>query len=288
MSARLAIMARNTAQTTSALSGLVPGVYLAVAGGETVNKSSSGISGSSRTKGPSDNLSTALESMSLRDPTQSEQSETAPATTTYEDRKAEFASLLLLYHLCHTASFELYWSTLQALTAPRRRPLRQRHRVPTQTSSHVSALDVEQVPFISPDRLRIPRLCARYLSPHSFDPISFFRLALIPSGAESGCATPAVCASAATPHQSAIMQWAVPTARDRAWAVMRKAYLEVRVQWAGEWLGIRQSDASSGSNEEDGWGEEDSEEREQREHLEAYVKRQGRAIEAGTGRIQLR
>jgi hypothetical protein len=69
---------------------------------------------------------------------------------------------------------------------------------------------------------------------------------------------------------------------------MRKAYLEVRVQWAGEWLGIRQSVASSGSNEEDGWGEEDSEEREQREHLEAYVKRQGRAIEAGTGRIQLR
>ena len=292
-------MARNTAQTISALSGLVPGLYLAYANTTSApSKTPAFTEGEIKSTDPVDNLASRVGAISIAQHTGNRSNEEQGISL--QDRKAEFASLLLLYHLCHSASFELYWSTLQEHTAPRRRQLRHQGS-PGSPPPHAPAprdialpTQQQQTPFISAAELQTARQCARYLSPHTFDPVAFFRLALdvstpvYPPGPGGGASRDT--RTMISPHERAVMQWAVPRVRDRAWAVMRKAYLEVRLPWAGEWLGMPQPTQLQ-AIERDGdsaWGEEDPRDKQRREELEGYVKGQGVGVESVSGRIKLR
>lgn len=286
-------MARNTAQTISALSGLVPGLYLGYAGTTSVHPETPAVpEGEVKSTDSVDNLASRVGAISIAQHTGNRSNEEQGISV--QDRKAEFASLLLLYHLCHTASFELYWSTLQELTAPRRRQLRHQG-FPGPPSYAPAPRDTaqpqQQTPFISAAELQTARQCARYLSPRTFDPVAFFRLALDGSapGRSHGDNGGGRVQVRISPHERATMQWAVPKVRDKAWAVMRKAYLEVRLPWAGEWLGMPQPTRLQ-AIERDGdsaWGEEDPRDRQRREELEGYVKGQGVGVESVSGRIKL-
>jgi hypothetical protein len=35
-----------------------------------------------------------------------------------------------------------------------------------------------------------------------------------------------------------MISWGTDNVRERAWEVLKKAYLEIGVGWAGEWLGL--------------------------------------------------
>ena len=285
LSARLAVMARNTAQTISTLSGLVPGLYTAVS--EQAARSPAVKRGA---KGRED----VTEEMLVEGVAEMTLGETEQ---TARHRRAHSASLLLLYHLCHTGSFEMYWSTLQSLTALRHRRLSRPYDSTAIAGSserdRAVVSPAAEEPFISLDQVRIATRCARYLSPHTFDPISFFHLALTspvsaPRSASSSIAGPGEpLMGSVSPHERAIMQWAVPTVRDRAWAVMRKAYLEVRLPWAGQWVGIPQMPKILKA-EDDGWGEGTPEARQREEELRVYIERQGLKVDSVSGRIKLR
>lgn len=40
-----------------------------------------------------------------------------------------------------------------------------------------------------------------------------------------------------SPYERAILRWAEKDVKDRAWAVLSKAYLQCSLTWAGQWLG---------------------------------------------------
>jgi hypothetical protein len=41
-----------------------------------------------------------------------------------------------------------------------------------------------------------------------------------------------------SPYERAILSWAADRVRERAWEVMRRAYIEIGMEWAGGSLGL--------------------------------------------------
>jgi hypothetical protein len=39
-----------------------------------------------------------------------------------------------------------------------------------------------------------------------------------------------------------MISWSTDKVRERAWEVLKKAYLEVGMEWAGEWLGLEEGE----------------------------------------------
>jgi len=182
-------LARNTAQLISAVSGLVPGLYLALddkgrcrANGESIN-----------------GLSDSIGRLSVN------------------DRRREFASILLLFQLAHVGSRQAYQSTLVELTRPTAVRLRQNR--------------LEKEEFVSPARrafmdigeLVYATRAARVLAEETFDPVSYFRLTSDPRQGTS--------------YERAVLSWAEKSVRDRAFRVLSRAYMSCDRTWASRWCG---------------------------------------------------
>jgi hypothetical protein len=187
-SARLSILARNTAQLLSSLSGLVPGLYTAV-----------NPEGKSRADLNDTDLSRRIEQLSLA------------------DSRAEFASILLLFHLAHSGSYQAFHNTFIELTAPTTQRLRRPFADPTISAVHTTE------PFISATSLGFALQASRVLGEGTFDPLAYFEL--IKDQAAAG------------PYERAVLSWAGDKVRERAWKVFSKAYLGCAVEWAGRWCG---------------------------------------------------
>ena len=137
------------------------------------------------------------------------------------DQRRLFASVLLLFHLCHTDSRSTYFSALSEWTSPKPRKLRTPFADLTNApSTPPRCLDP---PLVRPKILRLPMRAARSLAPESFDPVSFWQMT-----EDQNIST----------LERAMIRRASTRVRDRAWGAMKRAYVEVRVDWAGKWLGL--------------------------------------------------
>ena len=193
-SVRYSILARNTGQLLSSLSGLVPGLY------EAYDKISGGEDG----PGISDGL----------------------AKLSLDDKRAEFASILLLHHLVQTASTSAYQTTLLDLTAPQCTRL----RVPfAPVDANKNVLRQEADEFIQRSRLSFAIQAAACLSVEQFDPLRYYALLRDPT---------------ASTYERAVLSWTKDRVQLRAWDVLKKAYLEVRLEWASRWLDVPVNDVA--------------------------------------------
>lgn len=135
-------MARNTAQLISAVSGLVPGLYLALDEKGKVRADRSDIN----------RLTDSVGQLSV------------------SDRRREFASILLLFQLAHVGSRQAYHTTFTELTQPTSLRLR------CGQLTEISVVSPPRKPFIAAHELVYAAWAARSLAEETFDPVSFFRL----------------------------------------------------------------------------------------------------------------
>ena len=187
-SAHLAILARNAQQVLSALSGLVPGLYT--------------IASMTTPYSEPNDLARKISKLSLT------------------DRRADFASLLLLYHLAHSHSHTGFHSTLIELTAPSCRPLRA-------VFSNEPPSTPNLKPFLPLAALGYAIRAAHDLAPETLNPVAYFSSLEDPS---------------ATTYERILLSWAKETMREKVWLVMQKAYLELGVAWAGRIVRLGESD----------------------------------------------
>jgi hypothetical protein len=217
-SACLSLLARNHAQLLSSLSGLVPGLYQAYDELQPERYPSS--KGKSKDDDPQrgTDVDTLVDGVSgLR----------------LGDRRAHFASMLLLYHLAHTGSTATFHSVLQDLTAPTTQRLQRPFddvinippSAPVSSGSSVSSGSPPRA-FLRREDLWYPIRAAQALAQETFSPIRFFRL---------------VRDQRASPYERAMLSWATDRVRERAWVVMRRAYIEVGMEWAGGSLGLERA-----------------------------------------------
>lgn len=213
-SVRLAILAKHQAQLISALSGLVPGLYLAVDDHK----------GKARASGPAsdgnENLATEMSRLGLA----------------ASDKRQEFASIRLLYHLVQSnASAAVFHDTLLELTAPPPRRLG-------------SAIHCNP-PLLSRDHLSFAIQASRYLSAERFNPLDFFTLLQDDTRATS--------------YERTVLGWATDKVRDRAWEVMKRAYISTELGWAGRLCGLPEAGGA-----------------------EEWIRRKGHVVESG--KVKLR
>jgi hypothetical protein len=135
------------------------------------------------------------------------------------DNRGIFASLLLLYHLCHTDSPFAYHTALTSLTQPRIRALREPFK---EIGNQLSAPPDAFLHPLSP-ALRTARRLRVILSQERFDPITYWHMFEDPD---------------VSALEKAIIGWSSGRVRECAWDIVRKAYLEVSVDWVGLWLGL--------------------------------------------------
>lgn len=213
-SARLAILAKHMPQLLSSLSGLVPGLYRAV------DQDRKGKAKASTAIRETSNMISLMVGLALDAPSQ-------PTSSRIADSRAEFARLLLLFHLVQNgqaAFFETYLDLTLSRSISLRSPLAdistdeqtpQRRSEATRTPADPS--------FLKAAELYLPLQVARLISLERFSPIGFF--ALLRDRRISPC-------------ERAILSWASESVRERAWVVLKKGYMEVSVEWAGRWLGL--------------------------------------------------
>lgn len=135
------------------------------------------------------------------------------------DNRALFCSLLLLYHLVYADSRQTFQALLLELTRP---PSRRRLRQPFSEPPSMAATP-DPPPFIDRFCLSFATVAARALDPETFDPLLFVRL----TGDLS-----------ASPYERQLLDLAQSRVRERAWAILAKAYLSTDLEWAGRLLGM--------------------------------------------------
>lgn len=137
-----------------------------------------------------------------------------------KDNRAQFASILLLLQLVQSESSSTFHSTLLQLTSPPPTRLHPKFEC-TPTTRQTRSL-------LSPTSLSYALEASRALSIERFDPIKFFQL---------------VKDERASSYERIVLSWAEGNVRDRAWEVMKRAYISMRLDWACRWTG----------EEGDGW-----------------------------------
>lgn len=133
------------------------------------------------------------------------------------DSRAEFASILLLFHLAHSGSYQAFHNTFIELTCPI--PQRLRHPFSDTPTSAIHST----IPFISPSKLAYAVKASRVLAEGRFDPLAYFRL--VGDFKSAG------------PYERAVLSWAGDRVREKAWKIMSKAYLGCTVEWGARWCG---------------------------------------------------
>ena len=118
------------------------------------------------------------------------------------DRRVLFVSLFLLYHLCHLDSQSAFWTHHRELTTGER-------------------------PFVKADGLEKVVSAAEALSPRFPNPRLFFTTMKNPS---------------LDAHERVMLTWARDRMRERACAVLRKAYLEAGKDWIFATLDLSEED----------------------------------------------
>ncbi|WWC68517.1 uncharacterized protein I206_102446 [Kwoniella pini CBS 10737] len=140
-----------------------------------------------------------------------------------ENRKNEFTSLYLLYQLTILGEKE-FWSIYFQLTQSPRKYLKRPFDHTSTSYSQDSQNEVEK-PFITTEEINLSVLIARSISFHSFDPIRCFKLV-----------------KQATTYERVILSWGEDKIRERAWEVMRKAYMSNGIKWAERFLGVKEDE----------------------------------------------
>ncbi|WOO81605.1 uncharacterized protein LOC62_03G005127 [Vanrija pseudolonga] len=213
-SVQYAVHARNAPQLLSALSGLVPGLYLAV-DAEKARIAKHGADGGEGTPNgrtaPANGTSAPMSTPNTLDDSPP-LTPTAPSPPSpHPNNRTHFASLLLLYHLVHSPR-EVYHATYVALALPpRRRP--------------------SAPPFVDPAQLEFARTAAKAMAPESFDPLLFSRLVGGHADRNLGAAD-----EPADALERALLAWASPKIRATAGALLKRAYTGTSVDWAAKLL----------------------------------------------------
>lgn len=183
-SVRLTVLANHHGQLMSSLSGLVPGLYLAV--DEIKGK---------RKADPTRDLVDRMDDLGL-------------------SARVEFASILLLYHLSQATTISSFLTSLQEITDP---PVQRLHPKFRQTVSFTTR------PLLRRDQLSYAVRASQALSSDRFDPIGYFRL---------------LEDTTASAYERIVLSWAEERVRDRAWEVLRRAYISTEMRWAERVCGL--------------------------------------------------
>ena len=223
-SVRISILARDPPQLVSSLSGLVPGLYTAVDSSK----------GKGKATDPADELGANLATLQLNDSSKSAHGISGPRVE--GDRRIGFASILLLYHLAHGDSYRTFFSTLMSITNPTaaklRRPFDDLHQasdIPDQPRAPTTSPDAP-IAFCKRRDLWYALRASRALAEETFNPLLYFALVSDPK---------------ASVYERAVLSWAAERVQKRAWGIMRKAYLECRLDWVGRWVGEDENEAGS-------------------------------------------
>ncbi|WVQ93644.1 hypothetical protein IAU59_000720 [Kwoniella sp. CBS 9459] len=302
-SVQFAILAGNRPQLISSLSGLVPGLYKAFDKQRSDPNDYSG-----KGKGP---VAETTEGPELQDKlydltlSRSDYDE-MPEPNTENERRARFASLLLLYQLVVLGQEE-FWATYFALTLePPSRNIsvskdRWRSRYVTvcddqeaqhqqpQTSTagvtsrqvdasprtHVAIVTHAEKPFIS-DPASSPSIsfalnAARSTSHTSFNPLRYFTLLNTSTHTQHSTAIQYPDEAHAFAYERAILSWMEDDIRDRAWQLLGRSYISCGTEWAEKILGL-----GLGSALEPGPGRAPDE-----SDMEKFVVEKGKKVELG-------
>jgi hypothetical protein len=141
-----------------------------------------------------------------------------------EDHRAQFASILLLLQLVQSGpSTSTFHSTLLQLTSPPPSRLYSKFTPdpPTTRQDH---------PLLSLSSLTYAEQASRALSKERFNPMRYFQL---------------LNDDSVSSYERIVLGWARDRVRDRAWEVMKKAYMSMKLDWAVQWM----------SEEGEGWVE---------------------------------
>lgn len=129
--------------------------------------------------------------------------------------RIELASIRLLYQLVESDSEASFHNTLLEITSPPSTRLYPK----SSTGQVIYCLD----PLLRQDQLEYALKASRALSTASFNPLAYF--ALLEDSRASG-------------YERIVLSWAEEKVRDRAWEVMRKAYISTDLRWAGRICGL--------------------------------------------------
>ena len=133
-----------------------------------------------------------------------------------EDNRVQFASILLLLQLVQSEpSTSNFHSTLLHLTSPPPTRLYSKFTPdpPTTRQDH---------PLLSLSSLSYAVQASRALSVERFNPMRYFQL---------------LNDDSASTYERIVLGWAEDRVRERAWEVMKKAYMSMKLDWATQWVG---------------------------------------------------
>jgi hypothetical protein len=132
------------------------------------------------------------------------------------DNRIQFASILLLLQLVQSeASSSNFHATLLQLTSPT--PTRLHPRF---TSSPPETCQND--PLLSLSSLSYAVKASRALSVERFNPMRYFQL---------------LGDQTVSSYERIVLGWAQERVRQRAWEVMKKAYISLKLDWGRKWVG---------------------------------------------------
>lgn len=188
----------------SSLSGLVPGLYQAVDDRKGKGKSRD-----------SDNATT-MGAISLHEAM---------------DNRTQFASILLLLQLVQSestgAGAGAFHATLIQLTSPTSQRLYPKLQVSSSFSSTSISPDQRTRALIPRSSLNFAIRASRALSTERFDPLTYFSL---------------LQDERVSTYERIVLSWSEGRVRDRAWEVMKRAYVSTGIGWAGKFVGEKGED----------------------------------------------
>ncbi len=150
-------------------------------------------------------------------------SKNGTSTSQPTDSRCHFASLLLLYQLCHLDNPEQFLAFYYDWTSPSRPFKRRKPRDEICITAHNqdTATHGDIAPFALPTNPNIRLAMSAYHALASISPIAYAKCQ-----EQSGV----------TEYQRILLEWGAIKLRDKEWEVMKKAYLSVTVEWAGRLL----------------------------------------------------
>lgn len=145
------------------------------------------------------------------------------STSQSTDSRCHFASLLLLYQLCHLDNPEQFLVFYNDWTSPFRPSKRRKRRTEDVILSHdqEALTDQNNGPFASPTDTNIRLAMSIYSALAITSPIAYARCQQQPG---------------LTEHQRILLDWGAINLRDKVWEVMKKSYLSMTLEWAGRLL----------------------------------------------------
>lgn len=133
-----------------------------------------------------------------------------------ENNRAQFASILLILQLVQSEpSTSNFHSTLLQLTSPTPTRLYAKFASDPPTTR-------QDQPLISLSSLSYAVQASRALSIERFNPMRYFQL---------------LNDDSVSSYERIVLGWAEDRVRDRAWEVMKKAYMSMKLDWATQWTG---------------------------------------------------